>query len=62
MQKTASKNIILSGSYEFFNLAHSSITIRMQTSNRDISNQLKEHFLRKPYKLEVSNLVVMFLL
>ena len=32
-----------------------------KNSNRDISKQLKDHFLRKPYKLEVLNLVVMFL-
>ena len=44
MQKTASKNIIPSGSYEFLNLAHNAITIRVQTSNCDISKQLKEHF------------------
>ena len=62
MQKTASINIIPSGSYEFFlNMAHNTITLRVQTSNHDISKQLKEHFLRKPYKLEVSYLVVMFL-
>ena len=36
----------------FLNLSHNTITIRMQTSNRDVSNQLKEHILRKPYKLE----------
>ena len=32
-----------------------------KNSNRDISKPLKDHFLRKPYKLEVLNLVVMFL-
>ena len=36
----------------FLNLAHNTITIRVQTSNRDISKQLKEQFVRKPYKLE----------
>ena len=40
MQKTASKNIIPSGSYEFLNLAHNTIiTIRVQTSNRVISRK-----------------------
>ena len=53
MQKTASKNIIPSGSFEFLDLAHNTITIRVQTSNRDISKQLSEHFFRKPYKLDV---------
>ena len=60
--KTTSKNIIPSGSYDFFfNLAHNTITMRLQTSNRDILKRHKEYFLRKPYKLEVSNLVVMLL-
>ena len=44
MQKTASKNIILSGSYDFLNLAHNTITIRVQTSNRDISKTLGTFF------------------
>ena len=39
-KKTASKNIISSRSYEFLNLAHNTITICVQTSNRDISKQL----------------------
>ena len=38
-KKIASIDIIPSGSYEFFNLAHNTITIRVQTSNRDISKQ-----------------------
>ena len=62
MQKLNQKILILAKVINFLNLAHNTITIRMQTSNRDISKQLKEHFLRKPFKLEVSNLVVMFLL
>ena len=41
MQKTASKNIIPCGRNDFFlNLAHNTITIRVQTSNRDILKQL----------------------
>ena len=42
-QKTHQKILLLAeagGSYEFFNLAHNTITIRMQISNRDISKQL----------------------
>ena len=33
MQKTASKNIISSGSYEFLNLAHNTITIHAHCAN-----------------------------
>ena len=45
----------------FFNLAHNTNTIRVQTTNCGISKRLKEHFLRKPCMVEVPNLVVMFL-
>ena len=36
MQKTASKNIICNGSYEFLNLAHNTNTITIQARTFDI--------------------------
>ena len=42
--KTASKNIISSGSYDFLNLAPNTITIHAQTSNRGISNDFRIFF------------------
>ena len=47
MQKTASKNIIYSGSYKFLNLAHNTITIHAQTSNRGISKRTLGTFKKK---------------
>ena len=38
--KTASKILFLAEVMNFLNLAHNTITIRVQTSNRDISEQL----------------------
>ena len=40
MQKTASKTLFLAEVMIFLNLAHNTITLRVQTSNRDISKQL----------------------
>ena len=60
-KKLHQKILFLAEVMNFFNLAHNTITLRVQSSNRDISKQLKEHFKIKPYKLEVSNLVVTFL-
>ena len=40
MQKTASKILFLAEVIDFLNLAHNTITICVQTSNRDISKQL----------------------
>ena len=60
--KPHQKVLFLAEVLNFLNLAHNIITIRMQTSNRDISKQLKEKKLKKPCMVEVPNFVVMFLL
>ena len=46
-KKPHQKILILAEVMNFLNLAHNTITLRVQTSNRDNSKQLKEHFLRK---------------
>ena len=59
MHKTASKNIIPSGSYEFFK-SGSQLLYACKLQITISQNNFRNFFLRKPYKLEVSNLVFMF--
>ena len=61
MQKAASKNIITSGSYDFFQSGSQySYYIRANFKSRYLKTTLGKN-LRKPYMVEVQKLVVMFL-